>query len=116
MKVLVFGSRRWVDQFPIEKALRSLPISTTLVHGDARGADRIAGYVAEIIGLKVKVYPADWARYGKAAGPVRNEVMLKDNPDIELALGFTIGDTPGSVDMMRRLRMAGINLHRLDVC
>ena len=45
MKVLVCGSRKWLEQKPIERELRKLPPGTIVVHGACRGADNIAGYV-----------------------------------------------------------------------
>ncbi len=108
MKVLVFGSRRWIEQTPIERRLRQLPSGTTIVHGAAAGADNIAGYVAGLLGLPVKPYPANWVLHGKAAGPIRNQFMLDDNPDLDLALGFILKGSPGSTDMLRRAKLANI--------
>lgn len=82
MKILVSGSRKWVEQAPIERELRRFPRGTILVHGGARGADNIAGYVGERLGFIVRVYPADWDQYGKRAGPLRNVLMLeREHPD-----------------------------------
>ncbi len=112
MKVLVCGSRKWLEQKPIEREMRKLPPGTIIVHGACRGADNIAGFVGEILGFEVRPYPADWDRWGKAAGSIRNEDMLQEAPD--LALCFTLGDTPGSMDMLRRLEKAGVPVQRFD--
>ena len=48
-----------------------------LHHGDARGADRLAGHWARENGIPEIRHPADWKRDGRAAGPIRNERMLK---------------------------------------
>lgn len=94
MKVLVFGSREWVEEKPIHRELSKLPPETIIVHGAQRGADNIAGYVAEKLGFEVRPYPADWDRLKLGAGPVRNAKMLaKEHPDpagvfFDLALCF----------------------------
>lgn len=81
MKVLVCGSRLWLEQKAIERELRKLPPGI-LVHGGGKGADNIAGYVGELLGWEVRVYPADWNLYGRGGGPVRNQDMLKrEHPD-----------------------------------
>lgn len=84
MKVLVCGSRRWLDQEPVERELRKLPPDTVIIHGAAAGADNIAGFVAEILGFEVRAYPADWDRYKGGAGPIRNGQMMKrEHPDAD---------------------------------
>lgn len=82
MKVLVCGSRYWLEQAPIERELRKLPEGTVIIHGACRGADNIAGYVAEMLGFEVRPYPAPWDLLGPGAGIVRNQQMLdEEHPD-----------------------------------
>jgi hypothetical protein len=57
-----------------------------LVHGGALGADMAAGHWAERHGVFQEVYEADWDGYGRAAGPMRNRLMLDDSrPDLVVA-------------------------------
>jgi hypothetical protein len=82
MKVLITGSRNWVEPGPIERELRKYPPGTILVHGGARGVDNIAGAIGKQLGFIVRVYPANWELLGKRAGPARNATMLKEeHPD-----------------------------------
>ena len=48
-----------------------------LLHGGARGADRLIEKAARSLAWPVEVIPAEWARYGRAAGPLRNGLMLR---------------------------------------
>lgn len=52
------------------------PSVVTIVHGGARGVDTIAGKYATDLGFKVDVFPANWNKHGKAAGPIRNREMI----------------------------------------
>lgn len=52
--------------------------STTVLHGDCRGADQIGAAVAIAQGMSVKAFPADWKRHVRAAGPRRNAEMAKE--------------------------------------
>ncbi len=52
----------------------------TVVHGDAPGADRWAAGVATGMALELRPVPAQWSEHGKAAGPIRNRVMLAIGP------------------------------------
>jgi len=117
MKILVTGDREWnnaatiIDAF--EKVCADFEIEPTemiLIHGNARGADKMAGQIGEELGMKVRKYPANWSRYGTAAGPIRNQEMLDDNSDITLALAFhpNLEESKGTRDMIIRLKKAGI--------
>ena len=48
-----------------------------IVSGGARGADALGERYAEENGFKIERYPANWEKYGKSAGPKRNEQMAK---------------------------------------
>lgn len=53
-----------------------------MAHGDAEGADSLCKNYAIKMGWKVVPYSADWATYGKRAGPIRNAKLLDDfKPD-----------------------------------
>ena len=48
-----------------------------IVSGGARGADALGERYAKENGFKIELYPAHWEKYGKSAGPKRNEQMAK---------------------------------------
>lgn len=107
MRVIACGSRRWADSWPIREALATLPAATTVVHGAAPGADSLAGAIARKLGLRVEAHPAEWGRWGRSAGPRRNARMVALGADLCLAFRLR-GPSPGTDDMMRRCREAGI--------
>lgn len=114
MKVLITGSRSWDDYELIHDELKKLPANSTIVHGNCKGADIIAGEIAKEMGFIVREYPADWVKYGKAAGPIRNRHMatsehLPESP-IDLCLVFhdcieTSTGTKDMVSIIDRLRI-----------
>ena len=55
-----------------------------LIHGGARGADSMAERWAEKRDIPMKVFPAQWDKYGKSAGYVRNKQMLVEGKPIEI--------------------------------
>lgn len=111
MKLLVCGSRTWSDRRVIARDLMEFPEDTIVMHGNAPGADRIAAQIAVAIGLQVVSFAADWIKYGKAAGPIRNRWMLDQHPDRVLA--YWNGTSPGTKDMIQEARKRGI---RVEVC
>lgn len=115
MKVLVFGSRKWLNQQAIESCLKELPPGTTVIEGDAAGADRIAGFVARHLGFPVRAYPAlAHGRTWPSAGILRNQEMLdREHPSEDgtfIDRAFCFHEDPklgkGSRDMMDRLQKA----------
>lgn len=48
-----------------------------IVSGCANGTDAIGERYAKENGFEIEKYPADWEKYGKSAGPRRNEQMAK---------------------------------------
>lgn len=102
MRVLVCGGRSYCDIERLRAVLDAHPI-TELCHGDARGADRLAGQWATARRVPVKAYPADWERYGKSAGSIRNAFMLHDfRPDYVIAFP----GQAGTADMCRKAAAA----------
>ncbi len=78
---------------------------TAVRHGGARGADSLAGLWATEHGYPEQVYPADWARLGAGAGPIRNQAMI-DAGGVVAVVALPGG--PGTADMVRRARAAGL--------
>ncbi|BBW98885.1 DUF2493 domain-containing protein [Geobacillus subterraneus] len=81
-KVIVAGSRSFSDYRMMEQALlyylsRCDLSLVEIVSGTARGADQLGERFAQEHGCAIKRFPADWARYGKRAGLIRNEEMAK---------------------------------------
>ena len=110
MTVLVCGGRTFHDRNRLWRALDALGPST-VVHGGARGADRLAGAWARSRGVVERVYPARWNEEGKAAGVLRNQRML-DSERIDEVLACPGGR--GTADMVSRAMRAGVCVRRLS--
>lgn len=84
MKVMVTGGRDYADREFIKQTLeafqRRIGRIDELLVGCATGADSLAQDVAKELGIKVKVFKANWSLYGKAAGPKRNERIIEERP------------------------------------
>lgn len=112
-RILVTGSRDWDDELMIRYALKQyidvLPDyvdEPVVMHGDCRGADKIAAAQALDLGFWVEAYPADWELHGKRAGILRNLDMLDLNPDIVLA--FRRNGSRGTTHMIEAAKKRGI--------
>ena len=99
MRVIVCGSRGWWDRETIAGTLFDLPGNTMIVHGAAKGADRMAEQEAQKLGLLVEAHPADWGAHGKQAGLIRNAIMAELGAD--LCIAFWDGESNGTDHMIR---------------
>lgn len=101
--VAVVGSRDFTDYYMMEEILdrlfkkKSISKPVVVVSGGAHGADSLAERYAETKGLRLDVYSAEWARYGKAAGPMRNKVMADK---VDLVVAFWDGTSRGTANMI----------------
>ena len=110
MKVLVTGDRNWKDYYLIYQALRDAG-ATIVVHGGARGADIMAGDAAVVLGIPTHVYPAQWARYGRGAGPIRNKEQYDaEQPDIVFAFHNDLDSSKGTAHMVRYATSQGCDV------
>ena len=110
MRVIVCGGREFANYTLMWDVLnRECPPGSTIVHGAARGADYLAGFVARSLGLNVEEHPADWTWLGRSAGPRRNEQMAASGAD--LCIAFPGGR--GTADMVRRAKAHGILVYHV---
>ncbi|MCA9070959.1 MAG: DUF2493 domain-containing protein [Planctomycetaceae bacterium] len=115
MKVLVCGSRGWTRKDLIFDQLQLLEGEVIVIHGAARGADTHAGEVAEELNFDVFACPADWKRYGRAAGIIRNRQMLDDyQPELVLAFVRNWGRSPGSRHTVDLALQRGLDVRVFD--
>jgi hypothetical protein len=128
--ILVSGDRNWTEYPVIFEALTkawedwskregATPGSRNVmvIHGAANGADKLAGKAAFMLGFGIRATPADWNKYKKGAGPVRNSLMLKENKvDLVLAFHDHLADSKGTRDMVQKALEIGkpVRLYKSD--
>lgn len=113
-KILVCGGRDYADLGRLTlvlNAVREQPYEEdVIIHGDAPGADSLAGQYARACGLPEVKVPANWTFYGNRAGPIRNGWMLRLAPDEVIAFP---GGT-GTQNMVDQAWAAGIPVRKVD--
>ena len=111
MRVLVCGGRDYDDWGRMCEVLDGVKMSV-LIEGCAAGADTLANRYAREHGIHIEHHPADWNKYGKAAGPIRNRQMLVEGkPDLVIA--FPGGR--GTANMVEQARNAGVPVQKVAV-
>jgi len=80
---------------------------THLIQGGADGVDKFAGgWAAFKPGIVRYVCHAEWDKYGRMAGPIRNCRMLEWKPDLVVA--FPGG--AGTANMVKQAEAAGVKI------
>ena len=104
-RIIICGGRTYADRARVAAVLDQYAAAKpTIVHGGAPGADTLADREARARGLRVEIFPAQWDVHGRAAGPIRNQEMVRAGGDLVIA--FAGGR--GTADCLRRAKRAGI--------
>ena len=102
-RVIIAGTREFQDYNLLRQTMDRLLANIqkgeeiVVVCGMARGADSLGKRYAQERGYAVKEFPAEWDRFGKAAGFIRNEEMAQ-NADALVA--FWDGQSRGTKNMI----------------
>lgn len=105
MRVIVAGSRDRFDYEVVVDAIEAAPFPiTTLLCGMARGVDMYGFIWAKKKGIPIREYPADWERWGKAAGAIRNQLMAQKADALIAVWDGRSRGTADMIDKMRRLQ------------
>lgn len=128
MKVLVCGGRDYNNRDKIYNTLydlcdefnlwsepdelgNKLPSGIIIVNGAARGADQISSDWATVNWVPHREYKAEWDKWGKAAGVIRNQQML-DEEQPDLVIAFKGGR--GTKHMVEYAKRAGVEVRTID--
>lgn len=82
-----------------------------VIEGGASGADALSRKACEELGIDVIEIPANWKKYGKRAGPIRNKRMVSMCPSLVYAfVNKPLGQSRGTIDMCRKAKSEGIKV------
>ena len=73
-----------------------------IVSGGANGIDTLAARYSKENNIKLKIHSANWNRYGKAAGPIRNQLIVND---ITHLLALPVKNSIGTFSTINKARM-----------
>lgn len=113
MKIAIIGSRTFDDTAHLKAVMLShfsANVSdwshvTEVISGGAKGADKLGADWAREQGIKLTEYLPDWERYGKRAGFIRNEDIVK-NADMVVSFWDSISKgTQNSLSIAKRLKI-----------
>lgn len=108
MKTIIAGTRTITSLAIVAEAIKASEFDIAeVVSGGAPGVDALAEKWAEEHGIPVKRFPADWNRYGRRAGPIRNTEMAGY---AEALIAVWDGQSRGTKNMIRQARKHGLRV------
>lgn len=116
MRIIIAGSRS-VSEEDVRRAIQLCPWAgfiSAVVSGTAKGADEFGELWAMHNQIEVHRFPADWKKFGRRAGPMRNKVMSEN---AEGLIAVWNGQSRGTHSMINLANKRGlrISVFRTDI-
>lgn len=122
LRIIIAGSRDFNDYKLLKTSIRDILKNISLddinkikiISGTARGADQLGERFAKQFKLEVVKFPADWNRFGKRAGYIRNEEMAKysvKDDNYGMLVAFWDGKSRGTKHMIDLAKKHGVESH-----
>jgi hypothetical protein len=107
-RVAIVGSRDFPQPSLVESFVADLD-DVVVISGAGGVVDVTAVSSARLFGIEVIEFPADWDRYRRGAGPVRNSVLVNSGLDVLVAFASDPRRlSPGTSDVVRKALSAGV--------
>jgi hypothetical protein len=110
MNIIIAGSRNFNDYNLLKTSCDNLLTQFTnieIVSGTARGADKLGERYAREKGYDIKQFPANWDKFGKSAGYIRNDEMAQY---ADMLIAFWDGISKGTKHMIDLANKRGIKV------
>ncbi len=120
-RIIVCGGRHFNDYDTLESLVDSVLAEKSLsnneieiISGHCEGADMLGELYAKKHGIVCKVFPAEWTKYGRAAGPIRNSQMIEyaSESTIPIVVAFVSPRTKGTTDTVNKATKRGFSIFR----
>ena len=108
-KIIIAGGRDFNDYEFLRDQIDALELPEfEVVSGACRGTDKLGERYAEERDLPdPKLFPADWDKFGRGAGPIRNEEMARY---ADALIAFWDGDSRGTKLMIDIAERYGLEI------
>ncbi len=108
MKVIIAGSRTITDYEKLLEAVHDSGFTvSSVISGMATGADALGVIYANKNDIPLLEHPANWAKYGKSAGPIRNNQMAQA---ADALIALWDGKSPGTKHMISTAEKVGLKV------
>ena len=122
-RIIICGGRHFKDYEYLESAMSEVMSKIApwrdvieIVSGHCEGADQLGELYAKNHGLPCKAFPAQWEKFGRSAGPIRNSEMVKYASEAEMpvVVAFRSPRTKGTNDTVKKATKHGFKVFVID--
>ena len=104
-KVVVAGGRTYTNTGMVFICLEDIvQKDDVIISGHAKGVDMMGELYAQKNNLACEIYPAEWDKYGRSAGPRRNEQMAQVADKVVVFWNFKSRGTKNMVEMAKKYK------------
>lgn len=122
-KIIICGGRHFndyntletlVDSAIYEKGINYNEIE--IISGHCAGADTLGELYAKNHNIAYKLFPAEWTKYGRAAGPIRNTQMVEyaSKSTFPIVVAFISPRSKGTMDTVKKATQKGFAIYRYN--
>jgi len=105
LKVVVAGGRTYTNTGMVFICLEKIvQKDDVIISGHAKGVDMMGELYAQKNNLACEIYPAEWDKYGRSAGPRRNEQMAQVADKVVVFWDFKSRGTKNMIDMAKKYK------------
>lgn len=101
MRIAIVGSRDYSHLDEVRQFVWEQERTTVIISGGAAGVDRAAVDEARRLHMPYEVYLPDWNVHGRAAGPIRNRVIVEASDEVVAFWDGRSRGTKSTIDMAR---------------
>lgn len=117
MKIAIVGYREFTDYNFFKKKLKKILkeykyIPQKIISGGCRGADKLAEKYANDKKIKLKIYNANWDKYGKSAGNKRNKKIVNK---CDILIAYLSNESVGTKNTINMARNANKKIHIIKI-
>ena len=117
-KIIVAGPRDYNNKdfvfAKLDEILSTYSEEIHIIEGGAAGVDSLSKQYARTNYIPFTEYPADWDRYGRSAGPIRNAEMANDADEL-IAFVYKQYFSKGTHNMINTARKKGLTIHVVEI-
>jgi hypothetical protein len=108
LRTIIAGSRTIQDYSICLRAVEASGFEITrILSGHAKGVDRMGESYAYFKKIPCDLYPANWAKYGRSAGVIRNKEMADT---AEALIAIWDGESRGTLNMIEIAKKKGLKV------
>ena len=113
-RVGIVGSRDYPFPGLVDSFVAALPRGAVIVSGGNGNVDKAAASMGRLLRYVVDEFKADWGRYGRAAGPIRNREIVRSGVYCLVVFIDLAVKSDGSRNAIKAAKAAGVPVFIFD--